>query len=64
MRSLLYGKEIIEKIIPFFEMNCPKIESRKRDFELFKEIAKLSQEEMLNLEKIQNLKSKMHWKNI
>ena len=57
-------KEILEIIIPFFETNYPKIESRKRDFELFKEIARLSQEEVLNLEKIQVLKNKMHWKII
>ena len=55
--------EIIEKIIPFFEKDFPKIESRKRDFELFREIIKLSQQESLNLERIQILKSKMHWKN-
>ena len=54
-------KEIIEKIIPFFKKNNPKIESRKLDFELFKEIAKLSQEDNINFEKIQILKNKMHW---
>ena len=54
-------KEIIEKIIPFFEKNNPKIQSRKLDFELFKEIAKLSQEDNINFEKIQLLKEKMHW---
>lgn len=32
-------KDIIEKIIPFFVENSPKIQSRKRDFELFKQIA-------------------------
>ena len=54
-------KEIFEKIIPFFEKNSPKIESRKRDFELFKQIAKLSKEDNLDLEKIQLLKNQMHW---
>ena len=54
-------KEIIEKIIPFFEKNTPRIPSRKTDFELFKQIAVLSQEENIDLEKIQLLKQKMHW---
>jgi hypothetical protein len=54
-------KEIMNKIIPFFEKNSPKIQSRKRDFELFNEIAKLSQENILDLEKIKSLKEKMHW---
>lgn len=54
-------KEISEKIIPFFENNSPKIRSRKRDFELFREIAKLSQEQNLNLEQIDILKKQMHW---
>jgi predicted nucleotidyltransferase len=31
-------KDIIKKIIPFFEENAPKIPSRNRDFKLFKEI--------------------------
>jgi len=54
-------KEIIEKIIPFFESNSPRIESRKRDFEIFKEIAKLSQSEVIDLEKINVLRSQLHW---
>ena len=54
-------KEIIEKIIPFFEANPPKIPSRKKDFELFKEIAGLSQQIPVDLNKIQRLKEKMHW---
>src|SRR3989344_7957494 len=54
-------KEVIEKIIPFFEKNYPKIQSRKRDFELFKQIAELSQKDNLDLQEIQNLKDKMHW---
>ena len=54
-------KEIIEKIIPFFEKNYPKIESRKKDFELFKEIANLSQKENIDLERINLLKQTMHW---
>ena len=54
-------KEIIEKIIPFFEQNCPKLPSRKRDFELFKQIAELSQDGSVDLEKIEELRSQMHW---
>jgi hypothetical protein len=54
-------KEIIEKIIPFFEMNPPVIPSRKRDFELFQQIASLSKEEEIDEKKIQNLKEQMHW---
>ena len=54
-------KEIIEKIIPFFNRNYPKIQSRKKDFELFKKIAELSQKEILDFKKIQNLKNQMHW---
>jgi hypothetical protein len=54
-------KEVIDKIIPFFENNPPKIQSRKRDFELFKEIAQLSQQDNPNLEKICSLKEQLHW---
>ena len=54
-------KEIIEKIIPFFEKNSPQIQSRKKDFELFRQIAKLSQSATLDIEEIQNLKNQMHW---
>ena len=54
-------KDIIEKIIPFFENNSPKIPSRKTDFDLFKQISELSQKDNLDLIKIQNLKEKMHW---
>ena len=54
-------EEIIEKIIPFFEKNSPKIPSRKRDFELFKEIVELSKENPIDFIKIQILKEKMHW---
>ena len=54
-------KEIIERIIPFFEQNCPKLPSRKRDFELFKQIAELTQNDSADLEKIEQLKSQMHW---
>lgn len=54
-------KEIFEKIIPFFEENLPKIQSRKRDFELFKKIAELSQKNNIDFEKIQILKEQMHW---
>ena len=54
-------KEIIEKVIPFFEKNFPKLPSRKRDFELFRQIAELSQDGSVDLEKIEELKSQMHW---
>ena len=54
-------KDIIEKIIPFFDKNSPKIQSRKRDFELFKHIAQLSQQEVLNMKVIRSLKEQMHW---
>ena len=54
-------KEIIEKIIPFFKENSPKIPSRKRDFELFHEIVKLSEENKIDFDKIQILKQQMHW---
>ena len=54
-------KDIFDKIIPFFENNSPKILSRKTDFELFKEIALLSQKDSIDFEKIQVLKEKMHW---
>src|SRR3989338_4661255 len=42
-------KDIIEKIIPFFEQNPPKIQSRKRDFELFKQIAELAKNDSVDL---------------
>ena len=54
-------KEIIEKIIPFFEQNSPRLPSRKRDFGLFKQIAELTQEDFVDLEKIEQLKNQMHW---
>lgn len=54
-------KEIIEKIIPFFEKDNPKIKSRLRDFKLFKEITRLSQKDKIDFEKIKLIKSKMHW---
>ena len=54
-------KDIINKIIPFFEKNYPKIQSRQKDFELFTQIAKLSQDDFVDLEKIQLLKQQMHW---
>lgn len=51
-------KEIIEKIIPFFEENSPKIQSRKKDFDLFKQITELTQNNFVDLEKIKVLKNK------
>ena len=54
-------KEIIEKIIPFFEKNSPKLLSRKRDFVLFKEIVELTKQNSIDFKKIRNLKEQMHW---
>ena len=54
-------KEIIEKIIPFFEANAPKAPSRKRDFELFKQITELTQKDFVDLNQIEHLKQQMHW---
>ena len=54
-------KEIVEKIIPFFEANPPKVPSRMRDFELFRQIVDLLQNESADLEKIEQLKQQMHW---
>lgn len=53
--------QIMEKIIPFFEKNPPVIPSRKRDFELFQQIAALSKEDVVDETKIQSLKEQMHW---
>lgn len=53
--------EIIEKIIPFFDLNPPLSESRKRDYILFKEILRLAFIEPIDFEAIQNLKFQMHW---
>lgn len=54
-------KEMFEKIIPFFTENLPLLPSRRRDFELFKEIAVLLQRDPVDLEKIRYLKKQMHW---
>lgn len=54
-------EDIINKIIPFFETNPPRIQSRLKDFELFKQIADSLQKETIDLEKIQDLKEQMHW---
>jgi|SRR3989344_5294140 len=54
-------KEIRENIIPFFDENPPKIPSRSRDFELFKQITELASQEPVDLERIQQLKKQMHW---
>ena len=54
-------KEIIDKIIPFFEQNQPKLPSRKRDFELFKQIVELAKNDSADLDKIRQLKEQMHW---
>lgn len=54
--------EIKEKIIPFFDENSPLIQSRKRDFKLFKNIMKILEREPVNLEVIKQFKSEMHWR--
>jgi len=54
-------KEISEKIIPFFTENLLKLPSRKRDFEIFKEISTLAQQEKIDFDKIKSLKEQMHW---
>ncbi|MBI2146630.1 LAGLIDADG family homing endonuclease [Candidatus Woesearchaeota archaeon] len=54
-------EEIINRIIPFFEENQPQIQSRKRDFELFKQIALLTIKEPVDLAEIERLKEQMHW---
>ncbi len=54
-------KELMKNIIPFFEQNPPKIPSRKRDFELFRRILELLNEDKNSLEEIRNLKIQMHW---
>jgi hypothetical protein len=53
--------DIIDKIIPFFKENKPLLPSRKHDFELFKQIAQLSNEKDLDVEKLSGLKAQMHW---
>ena len=54
-------KEIIEKIVPFFEANPPQAPSRKLDFELFKKITELLQSSPVDIEKIEQFKEQMHW---
>tara|TARA_Y100000310_G_C20344944_1_gene651571 strand:+ start:183 stop:692 length:510 start_codon:yes stop_codon:yes gene_type:complete len=54
-------EDIMQKIIPFFEENSPKIPSRKNDFELFKQIAILAQKEPVDFEKIKQFLEEMHW---
>jgi hypothetical protein len=54
-------KEIAEHIIPFFESHPPKLPSRKRDFELFKQITEVTKHESANVKQISQLKAKMHW---
>lgn len=54
-------KEIVNCVIPFFVENPPKLKSRKRDFELFKQITELALQEPVDLEKVEQLKSQMHW---
>src|SRR3989338_7477589 len=51
------SKEIIEKIVPFFAQNPPKIQSRKRDFGLFRQIVEESQKIPVDLQKIRGLKA-------
>src|SRR3990167_1980591 len=45
-------KEIMEKIIPFFIQNPPRIQSRKRDFELFRQIVDETSSNPIDLDKI------------
>ena len=54
-------KAIVEKIVPFFEENSPLLPSRKRDFELFREIVRLSKQGKIDYPRIKELKSNMHW---
>ena len=54
-------KEIVETIIPFFEQHPPKLPSRKRDFELFRTIVQKTNDAVLNVDEIKQLKSQMHW---
>lgn len=54
-------QDIIEKIIPFFDKNPPKIPSRKRDFEIFKKITEITKVTPINFDKIEILKKQMHW---
>ncbi len=53
--------DIVEKIIPFFEANPPLLPSRARDFELFKAIVSLCSAAPIDVERIADLKSQMHW---
>ncbi len=57
-------KEIMERIIPFFEKNPLKLKSKKNDFELFRQIAELvkanADKTEKGLEKINALKNNMH----
>lgn len=54
-------RDILCRIVPFFEEHPPHIPSRKRDFALFREICREAQREPVDLEKIEVLKSYMHW---
>ncbi len=54
-------KDLAERIIPFFKLNQPKLPSRKIDFELFNQIAEITNMQPIDLEKIRQLKVQMHW---
>ena len=54
-------KDIMQRIIPFFDKHSPQIQSRKKDFELFKQIAELAIRDSVDIEKIEQLKQQMHW---
>lgn len=54
------GRRLLKRIIPFFSKNPSKIPSRKRDFELFKQIVGLLKNNP-DLKKIENLKNQTHW---
>jgi len=54
-------EEILRRIIPFFQEHPPQIQSRKRDFELFKDITELVFQEPIDFEEIERLKKQLHW---
>lgn len=54
-------KELLERIIPFFVQNPPRLPSRMRDFELFTQIMAESKRFKPDFGRVEELKSKMHW---
>jgi hypothetical protein len=53
--------DIKTKMIPFFNSNLPRIQSRLRDFKLFTRIVQLNDADHINYDQIKHLKSQMHW---